>query len=68
MDFPDTDFALIAQGFGCVGLAVKEPDELAPALEAAFAAEGPVLLDVRVDPWQTPELDLRKRLAALQAR
>ena len=66
VDFPDTDFALIAQGFGCEGLAVKEPNELAPALEAAFAAEGPVLLDVRVDPWQTPELDLRKRLAALQ--
>ena len=66
VDFPDTDFALIARGFGCEGLAVKEPSEIAPALEAAFAAEGPVLLDVRVDPWQTPELDLRKRLAALQ--
>ena len=66
VDFPDTDFALIAQGFGCEGLAVKEPNELAPALEAAFAAQGPVLLDVRVDPWQTPELDLRKRLATLQ--
>ena len=66
VDFPDTDFALIAQGFGCEGLAVKEPNELAPALEAAFAAQGPVLLDVRVDPWQTPELDLRKRLTALQ--
>lgn len=63
VDFPDTDFALIARGFGCGGLPVKEPSEIAPALEAAFAAEGPVLLDVRVDPWQTPELDLRKRLA-----
>lgn len=68
VDFPDTDFALIARGFGCEGLAVKEPSEIAPALEAAFAAEGPVLLDVRVDPWQTPELDLRKRLAERQSR
>ena len=67
VDFPDTDFAMIARGFGCEGLAVKEPSELAPALAAAFAANGPVLLDVRVDPWQTPELDLRQRLAALQA-
>ena len=67
VDFPDTDFALIARGFGCEGLAVKEPSELAPALETAFAAKGPVLLDVQVDPWQTPELDLRKRLAALKS-
>ncbi len=67
VDFPDTDFALIARGFGCEGLAVRDPSELAPALETAFALGGPALLDVRVDPWQTPELDLRQRLAALQA-
>lgn len=66
VDFPDTDFALIARGFGCEGLAVSDPSELAPALEAAFTLGGPALLDVRVDPWQTPELDLRKRLAARQ--
>lgn len=67
VDFPDTDFALIARGFGCEGLAVRDPSELAPALETAFALGGPALLDVHVDPWQTPELDLRQRLAALQA-
>ncbi len=66
VDFPDTDFAMIAQGFGCEGLAVSDPTELGPALETAFALGGPVLLDVRVDPWQTPELDLRQRLAALR--
>lgn len=66
VDFPDTDFAMIARGFGCEGLAVKEPAELGPALETAFALGGPALLDVRVDPWQTPELDLRQRLAAQQ--
>ena len=66
VDFPDTDYALIARGFGCEGLSVRDPAELAPALEAAFSANGPVLLDVRVDPWQTPELDLRQRLAAMK--
>ncbi len=66
VDFPETDFALIAKGFGCEGVSVSEPSGLAPALETAFAAKGPVLLDVRVDPWQTPELDLRQRLAALR--
>lgn len=67
VDFPDTDFAMIARGFGCEGLAVAEPGDIAPALAAAFAANGPVVLDVRVDPWQTPELDLRQRLAAQKA-
>ena len=66
VDFPDTDFAMIARGFGCEGLSVREPAELGPALHTAFTTAGPVLLDVRVDPWQTPELDLRRRLAALQ--
>ncbi|MYB75927.1 MAG: thiamine pyrophosphate-binding protein, partial [Chloroflexi bacterium] len=66
VDFPDTDFAMIARGFGCEGLSVREPAELGPALHTAFTSAGPVLLDVRVDPWQTPELDLRQRLAALQ--
>ena len=66
VDFPETDFAMIARGFGCEGLAVSDPTELGPALETAFALGGPALLDVRVDPWQTPELDLRQRLAARQ--
>lgn len=66
VDFPDTDFAMIARGFGCEGLSITDPNEIGPALETAFAAGGPVLLDVRVDPWQTPELDLRQRLAARQ--
>ena len=66
VDFPATDFAMIARGFGCEGLSVTSPSDIAPALEAAFTAGGPALLDVHVDPWQTPELDLRRRLAALQ--
>ncbi len=66
VDFPDTDFAMIARGFGCEGLAVSDPTELGPALESAFALGGPALLDVCVDPWQTPELDLRQRMAARQ--
>jgi thiamine pyrophosphate-dependent acetolactate synthase large subunit-like protein len=49
-------------------IGVDRPADLAGALGEAFAAGGPVLVDVRVDEWQTPELALRKRLGALQER
>lgn len=59
VDFPLTDFAAIARGFGCVGLSVDHPDQLADAVAEALRCEGPVVLDVQVDPWATPELNLR---------
>lgn len=68
VDFPPTDFATIARGFGCEGLSVSLPSELPDAVERAFEVGGPVLVDVRVDEWQTPELQLRKRLDALHAK
>ncbi|MDA8052145.1 MAG: thiamine pyrophosphate-binding protein [Rhodospirillales bacterium] len=68
VDFPATDFATIARGFGCEGIAVTSPSAVPDALERAFKAGGPVLLDVRVDEWQTPELQLRKQLGAVHAR
>jgi acetolactate synthase-1/2/3 large subunit len=47
--FPETDFAKLAEGMGCVGIVVNKPDEVAGALERAFAADKPVLIDVRTD-------------------
>jgi acetolactate synthase-1/2/3 large subunit len=68
VDFPPTDFAMIARGFGCEGWSVATPGELPDAVERAFKVGGPVLLDVRVDEWQTPELGLRKRLGAVREK
>lgn len=68
VDFPPTDFAAIARGFGCEGVSVAATTELPDALEHAFKRGGPVLVDVRVDPWQTPELQLRRRLAEVEAK
>lgn len=45
--FPETDFAAIAESLGCLGLTVQRPSELAPALERAFAANRPVVIDVK---------------------
>lgn len=42
-------FEAIAAGFGCRTARAERPGELRPALEASFAADRPVVLDVAVD-------------------
>ncbi len=45
--FEDTDFAAMAESFGCLGLTVTEPSEISGALERAFAAKRPAVIDVK---------------------
>ena len=45
--FEDVDFAAIAESFGCLGMTVTEPSAIGGALERAFAAERPVVIDVK---------------------
>lgn len=45
--FPETDFAAIAESMGCLGIVVRSPAQLPAALDQAFAADRPVVLDVR---------------------
>src|SRR5438034_3330215 len=60
VDYDPTNFAMIAKGFGCHALRVEEPSHLGDAITEAFRTDGPVLIDVVVDQWATPELQLRK--------
>ena len=48
-DLKNPDFAGIARAAGFSGATVELPEQLGPALEAAFAADGPALVDVRVN-------------------
>ena len=50
VDFENVDFAKIAEGFGCRGITVTQPDQICDALEEAHRAGGPVVIDVCVDP------------------
>ncbi|GAA4334622.1 acetolactate synthase large subunit [Pigmentiphaga soli] len=50
VDFSGANFAKVAEGFGCLGIRVEKPEELAPAMQRAFAHDGPALVDVVVDP------------------
>ena len=45
--FPDTDFAKIAESMGCFGITVNKPSELSGALDQAFAAGKPAVVDVK---------------------
>jgi acetolactate synthase-1/2/3 large subunit len=46
---PGTDYARVAEDLGCLGIRVEEPGEIRPALEKAFAADRPSLIDVATD-------------------
>ncbi len=43
------DFVKVAEALGCKGIRVTKKEEFLPALEEAFACEGPVLLDCQLD-------------------
>ena len=50
VEIGEVDFAGYARSFGAEGHTVREPEELAPALEAALASDTVTLLDVLTDP------------------
>ncbi|WP_280336649.1 thiamine pyrophosphate-requiring protein [Nocardia wallacei] len=51
---PDVSYAEVARCAGFTAIAVDSPDQLGDAWDRAFAADGPVLLDVRCDPEMPP--------------
>jgi pyruvate dehydrogenase (quinone) len=46
------DFAMAAEAMGGIGLSVSRPDEVEGVLDAAFAAEGPVVIEAVVDAYE----------------
>jgi pyruvate dehydrogenase (quinone) len=48
-DLVNPDFSKIAEGTGILGLHVEDPEQVRPALERAFAHEGPALVDIVVN-------------------
>ena len=47
---PETRYDELVETLGCEGVIVREPDELRPALEKAFASGVPTLVNVITDP------------------
>jgi len=48
-DLVNPDFAKIAEGTGILGLHIDDPEKVRPALEQAFAHDGPALVDIAVN-------------------
>ncbi|HEY4373361.1 MAG TPA: thiamine pyrophosphate-binding protein [Burkholderiales bacterium] len=61
MDYSTSNFAKVAEGFGCKGIEVKERGQLAAALREAYAHNGPVVVDVTIahDSYQQQLKSLR---------
>jgi acetolactate synthase-1/2/3 large subunit len=47
---PETRYEQMVEALGCEGILVREPGELRPALERAFASGKPTLVNVLTDP------------------
>ena len=54
-DLPGIDTVQLARGYGCDGNYVSKPGELETAIKKGFAADGPYVLQVEIDP-ATPAL------------
>ena len=64
-DLTNPDFALMAQAIGIKGILVERPDQVAAAVTEALAHDGPVLLNVHVNP---SELTLPPKIEFEQAK
>ena len=49
--FPQRDFAHVAEGLGCKGVRITDPRDLDDALAAAFKSDKPVVIDVVTDTY-----------------
>jgi acetolactate synthase-1/2/3 large subunit len=64
MEIPRTDFVMLARALGAEGIRVERETDLDDALAAAMQAEGPVVVDVLVDPDERSPMGNRvKQLA-----
>ena len=53
-DFAHIDFATVASGFGARGYTATNIEELRAALENERNPEGPAVIDVISDQWESP--------------
>ena len=56
MDFRNPDFVALARAYGAVGFRAEKPGELREAIDQAFKAEGPAIVDCVVPPDELPNL------------
>ncbi len=55
VDLPGFDYGKCAEGFGCYGEQVTDPNEIKPALERAKNSNKPAVIDIKIQ-FATPEI------------
>lgn len=50
VDLPGIDIGTIARGYGCAALRINKACDLASTLTSSFTHQGPILIDVVIDP------------------
>ncbi len=53
VDFPPTNYAKIAEGFGCYAEKIQKPEDIKPAIKRALASKKPSVIDVDIA-FETP--------------
>jgi acetolactate synthase-1/2/3 large subunit len=48
-EYLETDFAKVAQSFGCFGVTVDKPQDFRKAFEQAMASDLPAVIDVKTE-------------------
>ena len=66
LKFGNPDFRKLAEAYGMWGTEIKKPEELCPALEAAFNQNGPALVAVPVD--YSENMKLTERLGNVSVK
>lgn len=61
-EFVRTDWSAVAEGYGCVGLRVRQPDDIKPAVREALSGQKPAVVDVTIDPAEPMQERLRSSL------
>ena len=56
--FGNPDFVALARAFGLQGFRVERAGELTPVLREAFAARGPVIVDIPIDYRENDKLGI----------
>jgi pyruvate dehydrogenase (quinone) len=56
ISFVNPDFAALAKACGGAGFTARKPDELVSAITAAFACDGPAIVDATVVAYEVPNL------------
>ena len=65
-DFATVDFATVAKGFGVRSYKVKSIEELDQALLLEESPQGPAVIEIISDQWESPVIKLKRDNAALR--